>query len=195
MRVFERAQDAGVVDLPTRRMALRAGLGLVAAMATPIPVFAKALATKPSREISFVNLHTGEKLKAEYVHNGAYVPSALRAISVLMRDHHNNKIHPIDPHLIDVAHMLHNRVRSNVPLNIVCGYRSPETNAMMHEISAGVAVHSMHIEGKAMDIRLPGTHLRLLKQTALALNLGGVGYYPEDEFLHIDTGAKRHWVG
>jgi len=176
-------------------MALRAGLGLIAAVATPIPAFANALATKPSRELAFVNLHTGEKLRAEYVHNGAYVPSALRAISVLMRDHHNNKVHQIDPHLIDVAHMLHNRVRSNVPLNIVCGYRSPETNAMMHEISAGVAVHSMHIQGKAMDIRLPGTHLGLLKKAALALNLGGVGYYPEDDFLHIDTGAKRHWVG
>ncbi|MDB5392538.1 MAG: hypothetical protein JWM91_44 [Rhodospirillales bacterium] len=194
MRVHETAQGASAVDIPTRRMALRAGLCLVAAMATPIPAFAKALATKPNRELSFVNLHTGERLKAEYVHNGAYVPSALRAISVLMRDHHNNKIHPIDPHLIDVAHMLHSRVRSNVSLNIVCGYRSPETNAMMHEISAGVAVHSMHIQGKAMDIRLPGTHLAALKKTALALDLGGVGYYPEDNFLHIDTGAKRHWV-
>ena len=195
MRVHETVQDAGAVELPTRRMVMRAGLGLVASAATPIPAFAKALVARPSREISFVNLHSGEKLRAEYVHNGAYVPSALRAIAVLMRDQHNNKVHPIDPHLIDLVHMLHGRVRSSTPLHIVCGYRSPETNAMMHEISAGVAVHSMHIQGKAMDIRLPGTHLRTLKQTALALNMGGVGYYPEDDFLHIDTGAKRHWVG
>lgn len=195
MRVHDTAQDAGPVDLPTRRVVLRTGLGLAAAMAVPIPAFARALASKPNRELSFVNLHTGEKLHAEYVHNGAYVPSALRAISVLMRDHHNNKIHPIDPHLIDVAHMLHNRVSSSGPLHIVCGYRSPETNAWMHEISAGVAVNSMHIQGKAMDIRVPGTHLGLLKKAALALNLGGVGYYPHDDFLHIDTGAKRHWAG
>jgi uncharacterized protein YcbK (DUF882 family) len=195
MRAYETAQDADAVDMPTRRMALRAGLGLVVAVAAPLPAFAKALASKPSRELSFVNMHTGEKLRAEYVHNGVYVPSALRAINFLMRDHHNDKVHPIDPHLIDVAHMLHGRVGGKGPIDIVCGYRSPETNAMMHEISAGVAVHSMHIQGKAMDIRVPGTHLGQLKKSALALNLGGVGYYPYDDFLHIDTGAKRHWVG
>jgi uncharacterized protein YcbK (DUF882 family) len=195
MRAYETAHDADAVDMPTRRMALRAGLGLVVAAAVPLPAFARALASKPSRELSFVNMHTGEKLRAEYVHNGVYVPSALHAINFLMRDHHNNKVHPIDPHLIDVAHMLHGRVGGKGPIDIVCGYRSPETNAMMHEISAGVAVHSMHIQGKAMDIRVPGTHLGQLKKSALALNLGGVGYYPYDDFLHIDTGAKRHWVG
>jgi uncharacterized protein YcbK (DUF882 family) len=179
----------------TRRTALRAGFGLIAAAAMPVPAFAKALINHPSRELAFVNLHTGEKLKAEYVHNGAYVPSAIRAISYLMRDHHNNKVHQIDPHLIDVAHMLHGRVGSKGPIDIVCGYRSPETNAMMHEISAGVAVHSMHIQGKAMDIRIPGTRLGSMRKSALALGLGGVGYYPEDDFLHIDTGPKRHWIG
>jgi uncharacterized protein YcbK (DUF882 family) len=195
MRVFDTARDAGAVESPTRRTALRAGLGLIAAAAMPVPAFAKVLINHPSRELSFVNLHTGEKLKAEYVHNGAYVPSAIRAISYLMRDHHNNQVRQIDPHLIDVAHMLHGRVGSKGPIDIVCGYRSPETNAMMHEISAGVAVHSMHIQGKAMDIRIPGTRLGSMRKSALALGLGGVGYYPEDDFLHIDTGPKRAWIG
>lgn len=195
MRVHEAAQDAGAVDFLTRRMALKAGLGLVAALATPMPAWAKVLVKKPSRELSFLNLHTGEHLKAEYFHNGQYVPGAMRAVSVLLRDHHNNKIHPIDPHLLDLAYMLHANVRNATPINVVCGYRSPETNAMMHEASAGVAVHSMHIQGRAIDLRLPGTRLSSLRKMALALRKGGVGYYPEDDFVHIDTGAVRHWVG
>lgn len=195
MRVLDTVQDAGAVKLPTRRMALTAGLGLIAAMATPIPVWAKVLAKRPNREISLINLHTGEHLKAEYFHNGQYVPGAMRAISFLMRDHHNNKVHPIDPQLVDLAHVLHSTVRCNGPVNVVCGYRSPETNAMMHEISAGVAVHSMHIQGKAMDMRMPGSRLGSIRKAALALGVGGVGYYPEDNFVHVDTGPKRQWMG
>jgi uncharacterized protein YcbK (DUF882 family) len=195
MRVHKTAQDAGAVDFPTRRMALKAGLGLVAAVATPMPAWARILAKKPNRELSFLNLHTGERLKAEYFHNGQYVPSAMHAVSVLLRDHHNNKIHPIDPYLLDLAHLLHANVASATPINVVCGYRSPETNAMMHEVSAGAAVHSMHIQGKAIDIRLPGTRLSSLRKAALALRQGGVGYYPEDNFVHIDTGKVRHWAG
>jgi uncharacterized protein YcbK (DUF882 family) len=219
-------QDAASVDLPTRRMALRAGLGLVAAAALPISAWAHgthvahaahaahgahaahaahptthtayaahALIKKPSRELSFLNLHTGERIRAEYVHNGQVVPSAMHAISVLMRDHYNNKIHPMDPHLLDIAHNLQSRVGSHGVFEVVCGYRSPETNAMMHEASAGVAAHSMHIQGKAMDIRLPGVRLGSVRRTAVALKMGGVGYYPEDDFVHIDSGPVRKWAG
>jgi len=195
MRVQETVQDAGAVDFPTRRMALKAGLGLIAAVATPVPAWARGLVKKPNRELSFLNLHTGERLRAEYVQNGKYVPSAMHAVSVLMRDHCNNKIHPIDGHLLDIAHVLQSRVGSHGVFNVVCGYRSPETNAMMHEVSAGVAAHSMHIQGKAMDIRLPGTRLASLRKAAVALKLGGVGYYPEDDFVHIDSGAVRRWAG
>ena len=221
MRVQGTVQDAAAVDLPTRRMALKAGLGLVAAVAMPVPAWANklhaghaaaahaahaahpahaaytahALIKKPSRELSFLNLHTGERIQAEYVHNGQVVPSALHAISVLMRDHYNNKIHPIDPQLLDIAHNLQSRVGGRGVFEVVCGYRSPETNAMMHEASAGVAAHSMHIQGRAMDIRLPGTRLGSLKRAAVALKMGGVGYYPEDDFVHIDSGAVRKWAG
>ena len=176
-------------------MALKAGLGLVAAVATPVPAWARSLVKKPSRELAFLNLHTGERIRAEYVHNGQYVPGALHAVSVLMRDHYNNKIHPIDPHLLDIAQVLQSRVGSRGVFNVVCGYRSPETNALMHEASAGVAVHSMHIQGRAMDIRLPGTRLASLRKAAVALKMGGVGYYPEDDFVHIDSGAVRKWAG
>jgi uncharacterized protein YcbK (DUF882 family) len=227
MRVRGTASNAATVDLVTRRMALRAGLGLVAAAAMPVPAWARALhgshATrgvhtahsvhsahaarpvhsefvaralikKPSRELAFLNLHTGERLRAEYVHNGQVVPSAMHAISVLMRDHYNNKVHPIDPHLLDIAHVLQSHVGNRAAIDLVCGYRSPETNEMMHEASAGVAAHSMHIEGRAMDIRMPGTRLASLKRAAVALKMGGVGYYPHDDFVHIDSGAVRKWA-
>jgi uncharacterized protein YcbK (DUF882 family) len=150
---------------------------------------------KPGRELSLLNLHTGERLRAEYWYNGRYLPDALHAVSVLLRDHYNNKVHPIDPDLLDLINALHARVRSSAPFNVVCGYRSPETNAMMHEASAGVAVHSLHMQGKAIDIRLPGTRLSSVRKTALAMREGGVGYYPEDDFVHVDTGAVRHWIG
>ena len=156
---------------------------------------AHALIKKPSRELSFLNLHTGERLRAEYVHNGQVVPSAMRAISVLMRDHYNDKIHPIDQHLLDIANVLQSHVGNRSAINVVCGYRSPETNAWMHEASAGVAAHSMHIEGRAMDIRMPGVRLASLKKAAIALKMGGVGYYPHDDFVHIDSGEVRKWAG
>jgi uncharacterized protein YcbK (DUF882 family) len=231
MRVRRTALDADTVDLPTRRIALRAGLGLVAAAAMPIPAWARvthkghgehaarsahaahgthatrtahaghsdyvahALIKKPSRELAFLNLHTGERLRAEYVHNGQVVPSAMHAISVLMRDHCNNKVHPIDPRLLDIAHVLQSHIGNRGTINLVCGYRSPETNAMMHEASAGVAAHSMHVEGRAMDIRMPGTRLASIRKVAVAMKMGGVGYYPHDDFVHIDSGAVRKWAG
>jgi uncharacterized protein YcbK (DUF882 family) len=159
----------------------------------PTASWARTFPRAMGRELSLLNLHTGERLKAEYWHNGRYVPDALHAIAILLRDHRNNQVHAIDPRLLDVVNVLHSRVRSQVPFNVVSGYRSPETNALLHEISAGVAVHSMHIQGKAIDIRLPGTGLAHLKRAALDLKAGGVGYYPADDFVHVDTGPLRHW--
>jgi uncharacterized protein YcbK (DUF882 family) len=210
-------EDGSTTERLARRAMLRAALGLgVAALAGPGQAFAKALikdpkvlikspkiitktpkllASKTSRQISLLNLHTGEKLNAEYMQDGQYVKSAMHAISVLLRDHYNNKTHQIDPRLLDLAVALHRRFGSSQQFQVVCGYRSPETNAMMHEESSGVAVHSMHIEGKAIDLRLPGTRLGSLRKNAVAMKMGGVGFYPEDDFVHIDTGAVRRWVG
>jgi uncharacterized protein YcbK (DUF882 family) len=210
-------KDDSTTSILNRRAMLRAALGLgVAALVAPAPAFAKAmiknpkvlikspkviikspklLTSKVSKQISLFNLHTGERLNAEYVQNGRYVQSALKAVSVLLRDHYNNKTHTIDPHLLDLAVALHRRVGSSAQFHVVCGYRSPETNAMMHEESSGVAVHSMHVEGKAIDLRLPGTRLGALRKNAVAMKMGGVGFYPEDDFVHIDTGQVRRWVG
>jgi uncharacterized protein YcbK (DUF882 family) len=191
-KTSEAAHEAASVG---RRSVVLGILGGAAAVAAPAPAWARALINKSGRELSLLNLHTGERLRAEYWHNGRYLPDALHALAVLLRDHYNNKIHPIDPTLLDIIHVLHARVRSHAPFNVVCGYRSPETNAMMHEASAGVAVHSMHIQGRAIDIRLPGTRLATLQRVALAMQVGGVGYYPEDDFVHVDSGPIRRWMG
>ncbi len=177
-------------------MALRAAVGLIASAALPVSArAAKLTRTLSGRELSLVNLHTGEKLKAEYWHGGEYIPDALRAISFVLRDYRNNKIHPIEPGLLDVIHILHGRVGAVGAFNVISGYRSPESNAMMHEASAGVAAHSLHMDGMAIDIRLPGIRLAGLKNAAMRLGAGGVGYYPTDDFVHVDVGRVRHWGG
>jgi uncharacterized protein YcbK (DUF882 family) len=145
------------------------------------------------RELSFLNLHTGERLKVEYWRNGRYVPDALHAVAIVLRDHRNNRVHPIDPRLLDLVRQLQATVYSTAPIDVISGYRSPESNALMHEASAGVAAHSLHMEGRAIDIRLPGTGLIHVCRAALALKSGGVGYYPDDDFVHVDTGALRCW--
>jgi len=186
------------IEMPARRLVLKAALGMGAAMALPLPLPALARGLMipgmvGGRELSFLNLHTGERLKAEYWRNGRYVPDALRAVAIVLRDHRNNRIHPIDPRLLDLIRRLQATVSSTAPINVISGYRSPESNALMHEASAGVAAHSLHMEGRAIDIRLPGTGLIQVRQAALALNSGGVGFYPDDDFVHVDTGAVRRW--
>ncbi len=187
-------QECPPPAMPARRLMLKTALGLGAAMVLPLPVLARGLIGRDGgRELSLLNLHTGERLNAEYWLHGRYVPDALRAVAVVLRDHRNNAIHPIDPQLLDLIHRLHASVDSTAPFNVISGYRSPETNALMHEVSAGVAAHSLHMEGRAIDIRLPGTALSHVRQAALAMKSGGVGYYPQDDFVHVDTGAVRCW--
>jgi uncharacterized protein YcbK (DUF882 family) len=188
----EQNQDAS--RFSGRRAVLKAGLGLaIAGIAAPVPTWARGLAKTASRELSFLNLHTGERLHVEYFHAGKYLPDAMHAVSVVLRDHRTNATHPIDPQLLDLIHVLRGKLRSAAPIDVISGYRCPETNALMHEASAGVAAHSLHMEGRAIDIRLPGTRLSSIRKAALAMRMGGVGYYPHDDFVHVDTGAIRHW--
>jgi uncharacterized protein YcbK (DUF882 family) len=185
----------GLIGRPaTRRQMLRgvAGLAATGLMFSPVGAIA-AINGHPPRELSFLNLHTGERLKAEYWTNGRYNYDALRSINWFLRDYRNNQTHVIDPRLLDLVHVLHDKVRSAEPFHVISGYRSPETNAMLHERSGAVAKHSMHLEGRAIDIRLPGLGLKYLQSAALSLKAGGVGYYPSDDFVHVDTGPIRRW--
>ncbi|MGB2831785.1 MAG: DUF882 domain-containing protein [Methylotenera sp.] len=145
------------------------------------------------RELAFHNLHTGENLKAEYWSEGGYLPDALAGIDHILRDFRTNQVLPIDPQLLDLLHNLRSTLGTNQPFQIISGYRSPATNANLAANSDGVAKKSLHMQGKAIDLRVEGTALKDLRQAALSLQGGGVGYYPGSNFVHVDIGRLRSW--
>ena len=150
-------------------------------------------ADSSARALSFDNLHTGEKLNTVYWEHGQYIPDGLDKINYILRDFRRNEIKPIDPRLLDLLVALRSRLGTEAPYEVISGYRSPVTNAMLHARSEGVALHSMHVEGRAIDINVPGRSLRILHLAALSLRGGGVGYYPRSNFVHVDTGRVRQW--
>lgn len=145
------------------------------------------------KTIAFEHTHTGEKLKLTYFEHGRYVKDALHEINYLLRDYHTDEVHPIDTALIDQLFDLKKNLAINQPFQIVSGYRSPATNARLRAHTRGVAKHSLHMQGKAIDIRLHGVSPKTIRKTALAMAQGGVGYYPRENFIHLDTGRFRTW--
>jgi uncharacterized protein YcbK (DUF882 family) len=156
------------------------------------PAEAASFAWRP-RALSFNNLHTGERLKTVYWEDGRYVSEALHHINWLLRDFRADLIHPIDPRLLDLLAALHAKLDTKAPFEVISGYRSPETNAMLRLTTDGVAQNSLHMAGQAIDIRVPGRHLPYVRNAALSLRRGGVGYYPHSDFVHVDTGRVRTW--
>jgi uncharacterized protein YcbK (DUF882 family) len=146
-----------------------------------------------ARQLAFVNTHTGDTFNAAYWENGNYVPDAMAAINQVMRDHRSGEVHAIDPRLLDQLHSLNSLVEASAPFQIISGYRSPATNAALHEQSTGVATRSLHMDGRAIDIRVGGVDLTRLRDAALGMNAGGVGYYDASDFIHVDTGRVRRW--
>ena len=153
----------------------------------------------PSRTLRFDHTHTGEKLTVTYTAGDRYVPAALAEISRFLRDFRTGDVHPIDPQLLDQLHMLATLSAGPAPaqgtglFEVISGYRSPATNGMLREHSTGVASRSLHLDGRAIDIRLPRVALADLHSAALSLRAGGVGFYPGSNFVHIDTGRVRRW--
>jgi uncharacterized protein YcbK (DUF882 family) len=145
--------------------------------------------------VSFDNLHTGEKLKIEYWADGNYVPQALAQANHILRDFRSGEVHPISPQLLDLLTAIHGELGTSEPFSVISGYRSPTTNAMLrseHE-NSGVATKSLHMSGMAIDIRVAGRPLTALHGAALAQRGGGVGYYPQSDFIHVDVGRVRRW--
>lgn len=177
----------------SRRQVLQAG-GALAGVSAAGQWAAAARSESPKR-IALLNLHTDERLEIEYFRAGAYVPQALSAIEVLLRDFRTGERHSIEPtlmdYLVDVAHV----AGADPVFSVISGYRSPLTNAHLHERSAGVAQHSLHMEGRAIDVRLTGIDCARLAAHALDMRRGGVGYYRASDFVHLDTGAFRTWKG
>lgn len=170
------------------------GLGLGAALVGALP--SSALATLPpagSRSVGFFNTHTSEMLKATYWRDGKYDKGALKDINYILRDFRTGDIFQMDTKLLDLLVELHRRTGSRKPFEIISGYRSPKTNAVLASASGAVAKHSMHMQGKAIDIRLMDVALSDLHTTAIGMKAGGVGYYTRSNFVHVDTGRVRYW--
>ncbi len=145
------------------------------------------------KTLSFEHTHTGDKLKLTYFERGNYIKDALQEINYLLRDYRTDDIHPIDVALLDQLFDLNQTLGVNKTFHIVSGYRSPLTNSQLRKHSQGVAEHSFHMQGRAIDIRVEGISSKAIRSAALAMAKGGVGYYPEDNFIHLDTGEFRTW--
>ncbi|CAK0769300.1 DUF882 domain-containing protein [Gammaproteobacteria bacterium] len=155
----------------------------------------KARQTRHYRErtLHLYNIHTDETVNTVYWAQGRYVAGGLRALNFLMRDHYTGDIVHIDPRLFDLLYALCGQVEYGRPFHILSGYRCPSTNAMLREQSDGVASHSLHMDGMAVDLRAPGLHTSYLRKAAMKMQYGGVGYYPDSDFVHVDTGPIRYW--
>jgi len=147
------------------------------------------------KRIALLNLHTDERLDIEYFRDGAYVAEALLAVEVLLRDFRSGERHAIDPSLMDYLLQVAQSLGVDPAFRVISGYRSPQTNAHLRVQSTGVAQHSLHIEGRAVDVRMTGVDCASLGAHALDLKRGGVGYYRKSDFVHLDTGAFRTWKG
>jgi uncharacterized protein YcbK (DUF882 family) len=164
------------------------------AFAGAAPAAARGLALE--RELSFFHTHTGERLSTAYCTGGEYIAPALKDVNHLLRDFRVNQVKPIDPGLLDLLFELNDKLGTDQPFHVISGYRSPETNVKLQErggAQSGVATHSLHMDGKAIDIRVPGIKLAHLRDSAKALKRGGVGFYPGSDFVHVDTGRVRYW--
>lgn len=145
------------------------------------------------KALALHNINTGDKLKLTYFERGRYIKEALHEINYLFRDNHTGDVHPIDPLLLDQLYDLKQSLAINKAIAVVSGYRSPFTNAHLRNQSRGVAKHSLHMEGRAIDIRVEGLAIKTIRNAALAMRRGGVGYYAQAGFVHLDTGEVRTW--
>ena len=150
-------------------------------------------ATLAKRRLSLEHLHTGETIDIVYHQNGRYVPSALYDLNRFLRDHRDGTTHPIDVDVLDYLHDLALELGTRERVGIVCGYRSHRSNEFLRASSSGVAKHSLHMDGMALDIRVPGRRVRTVAEAAMSLQRGGVGTYSGSGFVHIDSGKFRTW--
>jgi len=150
-------------------------------------------ANEPERVLSFYNIHNGEHLKVVYRRGGDYLPDALDRIKHILRDPLNGEEHAVDPALLDFLYDLLQEAKYQGEVHVVCGYRCFETNAALHKRSADVVLGSQHLQGRALDFRLPGFDTKRLYDLARSMKRGGTGYYRNSNFIQIDTGRVRSW--
>lgn len=165
-------------------------------LAAGFPGLTEASVKRPyqsARKLAFLNTHTGESLALTYFEKGRYLSDALQEVNYLLRDHRTDDVYDIDTALLDQLYNLRVMLGINKPFQIISGYRSPYTNALLHDQSDGVATKSLHMQGRAIDIRIERFNTKRLRNAAVAMHAGGVGYYRNSNFVHLDTGRFRTW--
>jgi uncharacterized protein YcbK (DUF882 family) len=169
---------------------------ILATIVVPAVLGPAARADGPAEErhLRLYHTHTRERLSVVYWRDKAYVPGALTQLDRFLRDSVTGDVHHFDPHLFDVLFDLTAASGlSAAEIQVICGYRTPQTNEFLRTHTSGVAKKSLHMEAEAIDIRLPGVQTSRLRDAALALGRGGVGYYPASDFIHVDVGRVRRW--
>lgn len=174
-----------------RRDFLRLGAATTATLLAS-PVIASTRSSS-ERQLAFHNTHTGEAVSTVYWAEGDYISDGLVDINNVLRDHRTDETYPIDTNLLEMLFLLQTKTDSRQAYEVISGYRSPATNQSLRNKSSGVAKRSFHMQGKAIDIRLPDCDLEKLRLAALELRTGGVGYYPGSGFIHVDVGPRRNW--
>lgn len=179
-------------DGSTGRRGFMSGIGAcsLALIASPLH---SLNAAAPTRTLNLSHLHTKDQLKITYIKEGRFDSQALETLDFFMRDWRTNDILNLDRRLYDMLYILGEQLPRRGPIEIVSGYRSLKTNDMLRSRGRGAAKDSLHIQGMAVDFRMPGVRLSSLRRRAIELEMGGVGYYPESFFVHIDTGPVRYW--
>ena len=150
-------------------------------------------ANHQARELAFVHTHTGERLKIQYSDEYGYLPDGLAEINYFLRDFRTDDVHPMDTGLLDILNELRLGMSENGVFEVISGYRSPKTNESLRANGSGVAKHSLHMQGRAIDIRLTGAETSQLRNFCISMECGGVGYYQKNDFIHVDTGRVRSW--
>lgn len=175
-----------------RLLAKTASLSATALTATGFSLTAHSL--QAERRLRLYNIHTGEYVTSTFWADGHYIDDELQALDLLVRDHRANQAIAMQRELYQRLYDLQQLFPVDEPMYIISGYRAPGTNRALQQKSSAVAEGSLHMQGKAMDIRIPGVSHRHLHKAALAMQAGGVGYYPSDGFVHLDTGRVRRWI-
>ena len=158
------------------------------------PTAETATPPQPEYRLRLYHTHTNEWLDVVYRRGDRYIPSAMVRLDRFLRDHRTGDVFQVDRRVFDLLHDLTIAVRQpEAEIDIICGYRTPWSNEFLRRTTSGVASHSLHVLGEAIDIRIPGVPTSELRDVALALQRGGVGYYPESGFVHIDVGRLRWW--